>query len=132
MMASLSKEQKLLLKSLYRNSERVVKLESHLEFLSQSLHLNFIPKRFKVKNNLPGNPELNERRLNEVSIQSIQDEKRNHENSLKAANADFEKAKSKLYNMFDVTIADDELKRVFEHVDKVKIRLKQKKNKKNS
>ena len=130
MMASLSKEQKLLLKSLYRNSERVVKLESHLEFLSQSLHLNFIPKRFKVKNNLPGNPELNERRLNEVSIQSIQDEKRNHENSLKAANADFEKAKSKLYNMFDVTIADDELKRVFEHVDKVKIRMKQKKNKK--
>ena len=130
MMASLSKEQKLLLKSLYRNSERVVKLESHLEFLSQSLHLNFIPKRFKVKNNLPGNPELNERRLNEVSIQSIQDEKRNHENSLKAANADFEKAKSKLYNMFDVTIADDELKRVFEHVDKIKIRMKQKKNKK--
>ena len=129
-MASLSSEQKVLLKSLYRTGERIIKLESHLEFLSQSLQLKFIPKRFQVKNNLPGNYLLNEERLKLVSIQSIKDEKQNHENSVKSANVTFEKLKSRLKDIFDAVTAQEELKRLVKHLDKVKNHMKYKKHKK--
>ena len=130
MMDSLSKEKKVLLKSLYKAGEKIVKLESHLEFLSQSLHLNFIPKRFQVKNNLPGNFEVNEQRLKTVSIQSIKDEKLNHENSLKAANASFEVSKSKFKSVFGAATVKEELERLFKHLDRVKRELKHKKRNK--
>ena len=129
-MANLSREQKVLLKSLYRSGEKIVKLESHLYFLSQSLHLNFIPKCFKVKNSLPGNFELNEARLKAVSIESIKDEKKNHENSLKSAKIVFEKAKLKLKDVFDDATAESELERIIEHIRKLKSKLHAKKNKK--
>ena len=130
MMDSLSKEKKVLLKCLYKSGEKVVKLESHLEFLSQSLHLNFIPKRFQVKNNLPGNFQVNEQRLKAVSIQSIKDEKLNHENSLKSAKAAFDVSKLKFKNVFDAATVNVELERLFKHLDKLKKELKHKKMKK--
>ena len=94
------------------------------------MHLNFIPKCFKVKNSLPGNFESNEARLKAVSIESIKDEKKKHENSLKSAKIVFEKAKLKLKDVFDDATAESELERIFEHIRKLKSKLHAKKNKK--
>ena len=132
MMSSLSTEQKYVLKKLYKSGERIATLTSHVEFLSQSLQDGFIPKRFKVKNNLPGNFAVNEERLKLVSIESIKDEKVNHENSLKSVKVIFVQYQSKLKEVFDDEIARLELKRVEKHVQKVKKKLQSKKSKKRA
>ena len=89
-----------------------------------------MPKRFKVKNNLPGNSVVNEERLKKVSLDSIKDEKVNHENSLKFAQKAFEKSKSKLKDLFDNATADIELERVEKHLKRVENKMKTKKQNK--
>ena len=128
----LSSEQKLVIKFLYKNGDKIANSESHIEFLTQSLENNFIPKSFKLKNNLPGNPIKNQERLDKVSTESILDEKVKHENILKAAQLQFEKSKVKLSEVFDTESADKELKRVEEHMRKIRRKLKEKKSKKGS
>ena len=126
----LSSEQKQVVKYLYKNGEKITNSESRIDFLNKSLENNSIPKSFKLKNNLPGNPIENQKRLDKVSIASIIDEKVKHENILKAAQVQFVKSKLKLNEVFDTESAEKELERVDEHLKKIRRKLNDKKAKK--
>ena len=98
---TLSSEQKQVIKTLYKKGAKIVNSESHIDFLSKSIENKFIPKSFKVNSNLPGVKTINQERLDLVSFECVKDEKRRHENILKAAKLDFEKFKVKLGKLFD-------------------------------
>ena len=127
---TLSSEQKQVIKTLYKKGAKIVISESHIDFLSKSIENKFIPKSFKVNSNLPGVKTINQERLDLVSFECVKDEKRRHENILKAAKLDFEKFKVKLGKLFDDAGNERELKRIEEHLQKVKSNLEAKKAKK--
>ena len=92
-MPCLSPEQKQALKSVYNSGRKECHLESHVEFLEECLEIGFIPKSFRLKNNIPGNSRINQNRLKNVSVQAISDEKESHANKLKVVKTEFEKAR---------------------------------------
>ena len=73
-MTGLTVEQKKTIKSLYKSVRKIAHSEAHLNFLSKSLDTDFIPKCFRIKNNLPGNPTQNENRMKTVSVEAMKDE----------------------------------------------------------
>ena len=75
MASNLTKEQKFLLGSLYKIGRKVVHFQSHVNFLCESLRLKFIPKRFHIKNNLPGDKLETQKQLDLASFISIESEK---------------------------------------------------------
>ena len=129
-MANLSSEQKQVIKCLYKNGAKIVNSESHVDFLSSSIQNKFIPKSFKVNTVLPGVKEVNQERFDKVSFECIKDEKFRHENVLKAAKLEFVKSKSKLVELFDSDAAEREIKRLEEHLEKIRVKLRTKKAKK--
>ena len=131
-MANLSSEQKQVIKCLYKNGAKIVNSESHVDFLSSSIQNKFIPKSFKVNTVLPGVKEVNQERFDKVSFECIKDEKFRHENVLKAAKLEFEKSKSKLVELFDSDAAEREIKRLEEHLEKIRAKLRTKKQRKPS
>ena len=129
-MMRLSSEQKQVLKSLYKNGAKIVNSESHIEFLSISIQNNFIPKSFKVNSKLPGVKAVNQDRLDKVSFECVKDEKVRHETILKASKLEFQKSKDKLENLFDAFAIEREVKRVDEHLQRIRKKLNAKKEKK--
>ena len=129
-MMRLSSEQKQVLKSLYKNGAKIVNSESHIEFLSISIQNNFIPKSFKVNSKLPGVKAVNQDRLDKVSFECVKDEKVRHETILKASKLEFQKSKDKLENLFDAVAIEREVKRVDEHLQRIRKKLNAKKEKK--
>ena len=66
-MSNITTEQKQILKSLYREGGKSIKTEFHIEFLNKSLEQKVIPKAFKIKNNLPGNINNNQKKMESIS-----------------------------------------------------------------
>ena len=98
---NLSTEQKQIIKKLYKNGGKIVRSKAHIHFLSKCLEFRLIPTKFKLKNSLPGNKIEVQEKLNKVSFESMMDEKKNHVNTLKGANLEFEKCKSQLVQVLD-------------------------------
>ena len=126
-MTTLTSEQKLVLSKLYRNGRKVVKTSSHIEFLKTSLELKVIPKCFKVKSVIPGNFQD---KFDQISFQSIQNEKNRLENKLKAVTAEFEKAKNNIRKNFSPVAIMAEFERVDKHLNKITAEERKKKDKK--
>ena len=95
-MTYLSDEQKKTISLLYKFGRKTVQFESHINFLSKSLEIGFIPKSFRLKNNLPGNSTVNGERIKNVSRDAIKDEKHKHFNNLEWSRTEFNKQKCKL------------------------------------
>ena len=119
-MACLSAEQKQIVRPLYKFARKIAHSEAHISFLTKCSSLDFVPKSFQLKNNIPGNTEFNQSQLENISKQAIIDEKTNFEKKLIEARAEFEKIKNELYKKFDEEKAKDELKRVEKHMKKIK------------
>ena len=130
MMSYLSKDQKQLLNSLYKIGQKCVTSESHVDFLSRSLEEEFIPKRFKLKNNLPGNSRVNQERLDAVSLKSILDEKLKQVSILKTAKIEFEKVKKIVKELFNKDDAVSVIERVEAHLYRISKKLSSKKSNK--
>ena len=83
MAPNLSDEQNRILKGVYKLGRKIAHCESHIRFLKQSLESGIIPKRFLVKNTLPGCKIEIQKQLDLASFTSIKTEKMKHENTLK-------------------------------------------------
>ena len=81
-MTCLTVEQKRIVKSLYRVGRKVVSLESHLEFLEESLKNSCIPTSFRLNNSLPGNGKVNQSKNEKVCIEAMNDEQDSHGQNL--------------------------------------------------
>ena len=119
-MACLSAEQKQKVRPLYKFARKIAHSEAHISFLTKCLNIDFIPKTFQLKNNIPGNTENNQIQLDKISKQAISDEKLNFEEKLIEARAEFAKLKDDLKKVFDEEKVNDELKRVEKHMNKIK------------
>ena len=117
--SNLTKEQKSLLGSLYRIGRKVVHFQSHVHFLCESLRLKFIPKRFHIKNNLPGDKLETQKQLDLASFISIESEKNVNENKLKLLVEQFERLKGQLVVHFSPNAVIDETNRLEKHLKKV-------------
>ena len=125
MAPNLTKEQNVLLGSLYKTGRKLIHLKSHVYFLSESLRLKFIPKCFHIKNNLPGQKENVQKQLDLVSFSCVKDEKSANEIKLSSVVEEFEILKEQLYVKFTPEGANDEIKRLEKHLKRVeKIREK--------
>ena len=93
-MSHLSVEQKQQIRSLYKSARKVAHLEAHVKFLSKCEECDFIPKSFKAKYNLPGNKHENQRKLDQISKEAINDEKQKHLGDLGWATNEFLKQKT--------------------------------------
>ena len=78
----LSSEQKKVVKSIFKNGDKVINEECHIYFLTKCKESKLIPLNFKLKNTLPGNKHLNQEKLDQISQESIIDEKQRHVNIL--------------------------------------------------
>ena len=58
-MSHLSTEQKQKIKDLYKTGRKIAHSEAHIEFLLKCLDFDFIPKSFRLKNNIPRNQKSN-------------------------------------------------------------------------
>jgi hypothetical protein len=115
---------------LYKNGKKVVQAESDIKFLNKCLDENTIPKCFKVKNTLPGNSKVNEVKLKKVSLECMKEELEKNANVFRAAIKEFEKNEVKVREVFDHKDADSEMKRVKEHLKRIKWKIDVKKKKK--
>lgn len=119
-MTGLTVEQKQSIKSLYKVGRKTILLEAHVNFLSKSLDINFIPKCFRIKICLPGNQKQNENRIEKVSIEAMKDEHSKHINQLNAARVEFSRIVKDMDKVFNIDEKESELKRVMKHMGKVK------------
>ena len=78
----LTDEQNKLLKCVYKVCRKVVICKSHICFLKACLESGAIPKRFSVKNTLPGCRNEVQNQLNLASFTSMKMEKVEIENKL--------------------------------------------------
>ena len=79
MAPSLTNEQNKVIKELYKLGRKNVHFQSHVYFLNESLKLKFIPKSFRIKNNLPGNKSETQKQLDLVSFACIECERNAYE-----------------------------------------------------
>ena len=119
MASNLTKEQKFLLGSLYKIGRKVVHFQSHVNFLCESLRLKFIPKRFHIKNNLPGDKLETQKQLDLASFISIESEKNVNENKLKLLVEEFERLKEQLVVYFSPEAVIIETNKLEKHLKKV-------------
>ena len=103
-MNNLSVEQKQTVKSLYKFARKTIHSEAHVDFLSKCQEVNFIPKSFRIKNNLPGNTITNQKRIENVCFEAISDEKEKHLQKANWARAEFDKVSGDLENVFDESV----------------------------
>ena len=129
-MSNITTEQKQILKTLYREGGRGIQAELHTKFLEKSLELNIIPKAFKIKNNLPGNKNKNQKQLESVSWQSIKQEKEHFLNVVKSTKKKFEKAKDDLKVLVNVEAFESDMKRLEKHLKFVRKKRVEKNEKK--
>ena len=118
-MRGLTDEQKQVIRNLYKFGRKSIKLKSHINFLSNSLETQIIPKSFKVNKEIPGNQVKNQEKLDKVSLEAVRDEKERQSNILKSVETDLEKSKRKLKQLFDPEAEKEELKRLGKHLRKV-------------
>ena len=118
-MSCLTSDQKQKMRKVYKFGRKTVHFESHFEFLGKCL-----------KNTLPGNLRTNQERIDKISNDAIVDEREQHKNKLNWARAEFDKAKNELFEVFEEEHAKKEVKRIENHMRKVKIRRKEKQEKK--
>ena len=98
--------------------------------MEEFLEIGFIPKSFRLKNNIPGNSRINQNRLKNVSVQAISDEKESHANKLKVVKTEFEQSKKNLAKVFSESDVKKEEFCINKHLQKVrndKKRIKEKK-----
>ena len=119
MAPSLTKEQNSVIKELYKCGRKIAHYQSHVYFLNESLKLNFIPKRFHIKNNLPGNKSETQKQLDIASFISIKCEKCDYEIKLQNTIGEFEHLKHRLNNLFTPSAVIVETKRLEKHLKKV-------------
>ena len=119
-MSHLTTEQKQNVRCLYKIGRKIAHSEAHINFLSKCLGCGFIPKSFRLKNNLPGNKEVNQVRIDQISIQTICDEKENHINKLGVLKNEFVNKKKDLEKVFSEDAASEEIARVEKHIERVK------------
>ena len=118
-MSNLTKEQKRLVSSLYKNGRKLVNSKSHVDFLDECSKQKVIPKAFKVKNFLPGNQVKNQERFNDVSQNAMTDEKQKHRKNMEEATKNLEKAKDNLKKEFSDEAVQAELTRLDKHLNKI-------------
>ena len=119
-MSYLSAEQKQNIRFLYKTGRKIAHSEAHIEFLTKCLECDFIPKSFRLKNSIPGNKQVNQVRLDQLSKAAISDEWENHINKLEFAQTEFVNQKKGLEKVFSEDAASDEIKRVEKHIERVK------------
>ena len=83
-----------------------------------------------MKNTLPGNFRINQERIDKISYDAIIYEREQHKNKLEWARAEFEKVKKELFEVFEKEHANNEVKRIENHMRKVEIRRIEKQEKK--
>ena len=119
MAPNLTNEQNQVLKLLYKAGRKRVHLRSHVYFLNESLKLRFIPKRFHIKNNLPGCKLETQKQLDLASFLSVESERDLHKNNLEFTNQRFDQLKEHLYELFSPEAAFEEIKRLEKHLKKI-------------
>ena len=115
----LSNGQKKVVKSIFKHGDKVINEECHIYFLTKCKESNVIPLNVKLKNTLPGNKNQNQEKLDQISLESIIDEKQRHVNILKAAKSAFEKSKSSLKEHFTPEEEEVEINRLNKHLESV-------------
>ena len=120
MAPNLTKEQNKLLGRLYKTGRKIIHCESHIHFLNESLRLNFIPKRFHIRNNLPGNKVEIQKQLDTASLLSIESEINVNNDKLKSCAEEFENLKLQLEAYFSPDVVIEEISRLEKHLKKVK------------
>ena len=119
-MSYLSAEQKQNIRFLYKTGRKIAHSEAHIEFLTKCLDCDFIPKSFRIKNTIPGNKQINQARIDQISLDAIDDERANQINKLEFENIEFENQKKGLEGVFSKDAASEEIKRVEKHIERVK------------
>ena len=119
-MSFLTAEQKQNIRCLYKTGRKIAHSEAHIHFLSKCLEFHFIPKSFRIKNTIPGNKQINQARINQISLEAIGDERANQINKLESENVEFENQKKGLEGVFSKDAASEEIKRVEKHIERVK------------
>ena len=109
-MHGLLDDQKLVIKNLYKLGRKLIKLKSHVYYLTKCLETGLIPKSFKISKEIPGNLKLNQQKLDKVSLEAVGDEKERQLNIRNSIGREFEKEKKKLKQVFGSN-AEFELKR---------------------
>ena len=116
-----SNEQKRSISSLYKIGRKIVNSKSHVDFLSECLERNIIPKAFHIKCNIPGNKVENVRMFRDVSQKAMVHEKESHQNAHDKAIEDLANVKEHLMNLFSESCLESELKRFEKHLSKIEI-----------
>ena len=119
-MSALNLEQKEVVKNLYKSGRKIVHCESHLEFLEKSLALKFIPKAFQIKKYVPGNQKSIQEKFDQISLESVNDEKERLENVINVNRNEFSKGKLDLKKHFEEKHCESELKRLEKHLQVVR------------
>ena len=120
MAPNLTREQNKLLGSLYKIGSKIIHCESHVYFLNESLRLKFIPKRFHIKNNLPGNKVETQKQLDMASYISIESERNVNNVKLKSFIDEFESLKLQMEVLFSPKVVIEEVNRLEKHLKRVK------------
>ena len=119
-MSFLTAEQKQNIRCLYKIGRKIAHSEAHIHFLSKCLEFHLIPKSFRIKNTIPGNKQINQGRIDQISMEAIDDERANQINKLEFENIEFENQKKGLEGVFSKDAASEEIKRVEKHIERVK------------
>jgi hypothetical protein len=130
-MRGFTKDQKEVVKNLYKIGRKSIKLNSHVNYLSKSIETQVIPKSFKIKKEIPGNKTKNQQRLDKISLEAVFDEKERQINVLKTVLIEFTKLKKKLKNLFEPEAEENELKRLEKHLNKIRTEEAKRKNQKS-
>ena len=126
---NLTSEQKQVVKHLYKHGGKIEKSNSHINFLSNCLKAKVIPSNFKLKNTLPGNRNANQEKLNQVSFESMNDEKQKHVNTLIGARKAFENGRVQLEKVFIGEKVVSEMTNIQKHLGKIRRAIQKKKMK---
>ena len=119
MAPNLTVEQNQVLKNVYKLGRKSIHLQSHVNFLNECLELDFIPKHFNIKNNLPGSKVEIQKQLDLASVISMKCEKVTHEENLNTIVTEFEQSKEHLKTVFSPAATIEELLRLERHLVKV-------------
>ena len=121
----LTNEQNKLLKCVYKVCRRIVIYKSHIHFLKSSLESGIIPKRFSVKNTLPGCRNEVQNQLNLASFTSMKIEVLENENKLEKLVKEKDRLFLNCQIAFSTEVFQLELIRLNKHLAKVEANRKQ-------